>query len=87
MDLFIDVYRFLHPYDLSYTWKVHNSKKRFGIDLAFANQNLINGIREMKHTWYPREVSDHAMVTVKVDFETIEHGIGLFRCPLSTIYI
>ena len=42
--LFIDVYRFLNPYDLSYTWKVHNSQKRSRIDLAFANQNLISGI-------------------------------------------
>ena len=37
---FIYVYRFL------YTWKVHNSR----IDLVFANQKLINGIREMNHT-------------------------------------
>ena len=29
----------------------------------------------MKHTWCPREVSDHAMVMVRVDFETI------FKCP------
>ena len=52
--LFIDVYRFLNPYDLSYTWKVHNSQKQSRIDLAFANQNLIIGIREMKQTWCPR---------------------------------
>ena len=43
-------------------WKVHNSQKRLTIDLAFANQTLISGIREMKHTWFPKEVSDHAMV-------------------------
>ena len=69
--LFLDVYRFLYPYDFSYTWKVHNSQKRSIIDLTFANQNLISGIREMKHTWNLMEVSDHAMVAVKVDFETI----------------
>ena len=48
--LFIDIYRFLNPYDLIYTWKVYNSEKRSRNDLAFANQNLINSIREMKHT-------------------------------------
>ena len=42
--LFIDVFRSLNPFDLSYTWKVHNSQKRSRIDLAFANQNLISGI-------------------------------------------
>ena len=26
-NVFIDVYRFLHPYDLSYTWKVHNTQQ------------------------------------------------------------
>ena len=49
-ELFIDVYRFLNPYDLSYTWKDKNSQKQLRIDLAFSNQNLISGIREMKHT-------------------------------------
>ena len=24
-NVFIDVFRFLHTYDLSYTWKVHNT--------------------------------------------------------------
>ena len=33
-DVFIDVYRFLYPYDLSYTWKIHNTQKRSRIDLA-----------------------------------------------------
>ena len=53
--LFIDVYRFLNPYDLSYTCKVHKSQKISRIDLACANQNLISSIREMKLTWYPRD--------------------------------
>ena len=35
----------------------------------------------MKHTWCPREVSDHAMVTVRVDFETIDRGHGIFKYP------
>ena len=83
--LFIDMYRFLNPYDLSYTWKVHNTKKRSRIDLAFANQNLISSIREMNHTWCPHEVSDHAMVTVRVDFEMIDRGHGIFKCPLNFI--
>ena len=47
--LFIDVNRFLNLYHLSYTWKVHNFQKRSRIDLAFANQNLISSIREIKH--------------------------------------
>ena len=68
------MYRFLYPYDLSYTWKVHISQKRSRIDLAFANQNLISGIREMKYTWNSEDVSDHATVTVKVDFEMTECG-------------
>ena len=40
-DVFIDVYRFLHPYDLSYTWRKSN-EKRSRIDIALANQNLIS---------------------------------------------
>ena len=35
----------------------------------------------MKHTWFPREVSDHALVTVRVDFETIDRSHGTFKCP------
>ena len=46
----IDVNRFLYLYDLSYTWKVPNSKNPSRIELSFANQNLIGGIRQMKHT-------------------------------------
>ena len=69
----IDVYRFLNPYDLNYTWKVHSLQKRSRIHLAFANQNL------MKHTRCPREVSD--MVMVRVDFEKVERSHGIFKCP------
>ena len=79
--LFLDVYRFLYPYNSSYTWKVHNHQKRSRIELAFANQNLVSGIREMKHTWNPKEVSHQSVVTVKVDFETIECSHGHFKCP------
>ena len=68
-EIFIDVYRFLYPYDLSYTWKLHNSQKRSTIDLAFANQNLISVESEKGIAWNSKEVSDHAMVTVKDDFE------------------
>ena len=35
----------------------------------YTNQNLITGIREMNQTWNQKEVSDHAMEMVKVDFE------------------
>ena len=35
----------------------------------------------MNHTWNPKDVLDHAMVTVKVDFETIECGQSIFKCP------
>ena len=80
-DVFIDVYRFLHPYDLSYTWKINNTQKRSRIDLALANQNLISGVTGMKHTWNQSKYSDHAMITVVVDFETIDKGYGLFKCP------
>ena len=33
------------------------------------------------HTWCQREVSDLAIVTVRVDFETIDRGHGIFKCP------
>ena len=79
-DVFIDVYRFLYPYDLSYTWK-KNDEQRSRIDIALANQNLISGVTGMEHTWNQRKYSDHAMVTVVVDFETIDKGYGLFKCP------
>ena len=46
---FIDIIRFLHPYDLSYTWRLHNSQKRSRINNALANQNLISGVIAMKH--------------------------------------
>ena len=52
-DVLIDVYRFLHPYHLSYTLKIHNTHKRSRIDLAFANQNLISGFTEVKNIWLP----------------------------------
>ena len=49
--------------------------------MAFANQNLISAIREMNHTLNHMDVLDHAMVTVKVDFESIERSQGIFKCP------
>ena len=48
-DVFIDVYRFVYTYDLSYTWKVNEKRSR--IYIALANQNLISGVSWMKHTW------------------------------------
>ena len=51
------------------------------VDLAFASPSLISGIRDMNHYWYRKEISDHALVSIKVDFETIERGHGIFRCP------
>ena len=35
----------------------------------------------MKHTSNQSKYSDHAMVTVVVEFETIEKGYGIFKCP------
>ena len=35
----------------------------------------------MKHTLNQSKYSDHALVTVVVDFETIDKGYGLFKCP------
>ena len=49
--------------------------------MAFASRSLICGIRDMNHYWYRKEISDHALVSVRVDFETIERGHGIFRCP------
>ena len=46
----------------------------------------MSGIRDIKQTWYPREVSDHTMVTVRVDFEMIENGQGIFKCPSELRY-
>ena len=80
---FIDVYRFLHPYDLSYTCKVHNIQQPSRIYIALGNQNLISGVTRMKHTWKQSKYSDHAMVTVVVDFETIEKGHGMSIRALS----
>ena len=84
--VFIDGYRFLYPLDFSYTCKVHNPQKRLIIDLAFANQNLIGGIREINQLWNHQDVFDHAMVTIKVDFETLAHCRGIFMCP-SELYL
>ena len=36
--IYIDVYRFLRTYDLSFTWRVHNSQKRSRIDIVLVNQ-------------------------------------------------
>ena len=35
----------------------------------------------MIHTWNSKEVSDYAMVMVRVDFETIKCVQGIFKCP------
>ena len=35
----------------------------------------------MNHYWYRKEISEHALVSIRVDFETIERGHGIFRCP------
>ena len=66
---------------LSYTWKVHNTQQRSRIDIALANQNLISGVTGMKHNRNQSKYPDHAMVTVVVDFETIDKGYGLFKFP------
>ena len=80
-NIFIYIFRFLHLYDLSYTWKVLNTEKRSRIDISLANQNLISGVIGMKHTCNQSNYSEHATVTFLVDFETIENGYGIFKCP------
>ena len=49
--VYIVVCRFLHPYDQSYTWKVHNSQKRSRIDIVVASQNLLSGVIVIKPIW------------------------------------
>ena len=39
----------------------------------------------MKHTWNQSKYSDHAMVTVMVDFETIDIGYGLLNSSLQLL--
>ena len=34
----------------------------------------------MKHTWNHQDILDHAMITVRVDFETLARGQRLFKC-------
>ena len=63
--------------------KTLNTQKRSRIDLALANQNLIRGVTGMKHTWNQSKYSDHAMITIVIDFETIDKGYDLFKCPLE----
>ena len=65
-----------------YTRKMsNNSQKRSRFYLAFANQNLVSRITEMKHTWKNQGILDQAMVSISEDFETILRGQGLFTCP------
>ena len=65
-----------------YTRKMsNNSQKRSRIYLAFANQNLISRITEMRHTWNNQGILDQAMVSIPEDFETILQGQELFKCP------
>ena len=55
-----------------YTRKMsNNSQKRSRIYLAFANQNLISRIMEMRHTWNNQGILDQAMVSISEDFEAI----------------
>ena len=82
-NVFIDVFRYLHPHGLSYTWKVYNTQKRSRRDITLANQNLISSVTGMKHAWNHSSYSDHAMVIIVVDLETIEKGYGIFKCPLE----
>ena len=49
-NVFIDACRFLHPYDLIFTWKDHNTQKQSRIDIALDNQNFISGVIGMKNT-------------------------------------
>ena len=68
----------------------NNSQKRSRIYLAFANQNLISRITEMKHPSNNQGILNQAMVSISEDFETILRGQGLFKCnvpPNSTLII
>ena len=70
--VYIDAFRLLHPIDLSYIWRVHNSQKRSRMDITLANQNLMIGVTAMKYILKQSSYSNHAMVSLLVDFETIE---------------
>ena len=51
------------------------------IDLALLDENLISGVTQMKRRWNQSTHSDHAMISLSVDFETIEYGKGIFKYP------
>ena len=74
--ILIDSYRNLHPYDLSYTWRIYNSQENH----VFANQILIGGVKVMKHFWNQSNLSDYAMISILVDSETIRVR-SIFKCP------
>ena len=76
----IDAYRFYHPYDESYTWKV-GKDKRGRLDYAFVCPELINFITSITHKWHSHDVSDHASVEMVIDFENTKKGAGIFRAP------
>ena len=61
-----------------------NYEQRSRNDIALANQNLISVVTGMKHTWNQRKYSDHAMVTVVVDFEIIDKGYSLMSLRASS---
>ena len=60
---------------------MHISQKRFRIDIALANQNMVSGVTAMRHIWNQLSYSDHAMVSLTVDFETIDRCQGIFKYP------
>ena len=76
----IDSFRFYHPYDESYTWKVEKDK-RGRLDYAFVCPELINYIKSITHKWHPDDVSDHASIEMVIDFENSQKGAGIFRAP------
>ena len=41
----------------------------------------------MKHIWNQPSYSDHGMVSLKVNFETIDRNQGIFKCPLSELHL
>ena len=48
-------------------------------DIALANQNLVSGVTSMRHHLNQSNYSDHAMMSLTVDFETTDRGKGIFK--------
>ena len=63
--IFIDFCRFLHLCDLRCTRRIYNFQEKSRI-------KLIGGVMVMKQIWNQSNLSNHAMISISVDYETIE---------------